>query len=61
MTKHETREIKTINAYMQAGMIDTAARSLSALIRASRTRKSRDELFALALDLDLVNRPDFII
>ena len=61
MTKSETREIKNVELYMAHGMTDTAARTLSALIRAARTSSSRADLMIYANALKLTNHPDFII
>jgi hypothetical protein len=61
MTKSEQRELKSVCLYIAAGMRDTAARSLSALIRACRTKKSRDALMAQAVALGLTSEPEFII
>ncbi len=63
MTKAENREIETIRKYVAFGMDDTAARALSALIRAARTSKSRDELmhYAGTKGWGLQNHPEFII
>jgi hypothetical protein len=60
MTKTENREIKTIEAYHAAGMTDTAARALSALIRAASSR-SRPDLMIYAHALKLTTNPEFII
>lgn len=38
MTKAEARELENIRIYLAAGMPDTAARALSALVRATRKR-----------------------
>jgi hypothetical protein len=61
MNKSEIREMKSISLYVAAGMNDTAARSLSALIRAARTAKSRAALMEQARALKLTQEPDFII
>ena len=61
MTKAETRELAIINRYLAAGMRDTAARALSALIRCTRSRKTSFELMQQAVALDLIHSPDFII
>jgi hypothetical protein len=61
MTKSENREIKNIELYLTHGMTDTAARTLSALIRAARTSSSRADLMIYANALKLTNHPDFII
>ena len=60
MTKAENREIKNIMNYHAAGMTDTAARALSALIRAASSR-SRPDLMIYAHALNLTAHPDFII
>lgn len=61
MTKAETREMKSVCLYIAAGMADTAARSLSALIRAARTNRSRAALMEQAQALKLTQHPEFII
>ena len=61
MNKSETRELQNIERYLAAGMRDTAARSLSALIRATRSRTTSFELMQRAVALDLVHLPDFIV
>lgn len=61
MTKSETREIANVQRYIDAGMRDTAARALSALIRAARTRKSSFELMQHAVRLNIVHLPEFIV
>ena len=60
MTKSENREIQNIMNYHAAGMTDTAARALSALIRAASSR-SRPDLMVYAHALKLTAHPDFII
>jgi len=61
MTKAETRELKSVCLYLAAGMVDTAARSLSALIRAARTNRSRAALMEQAQAFKLTQHPDFIV
>lgn len=59
MTKSETREIKSIERYLAAGMLDTAARGASALLRAASARSSKEiRDWAKARGLD--KRPEFI-
>ena len=41
MTKSETREIKSIERYLAAGLVDTAARGASALLRAASPRNAK--------------------
>ena len=61
MTKSEQREMKSICLYVAAGMQNTAARALSALIRAARTNKSRDALLVQAQALKLDSLPEFVL
>jgi hypothetical protein len=61
MNKSEQREILTLYTYRRLGMVDTVARGLSALIRASRTKRSRDALMAQADILDVIGHPEFIV
>lgn len=60
MTKSEARELQSVSRYVAAGMHDTAARALSALIRAARTDKSRAALMEQARALQLTHLPEFI-
>jgi hypothetical protein len=60
MTKFQAKQVDMLNVYISNNMIDTAARSLSALIRSAMTNKSKNELMALAVSLKLTNHPDFI-
>lgn len=61
MTKSETRELAKIQAMQELGMHDTAARSLSALIRATLNSKTAQELKQRAIDTGLIFHPDFIV
>ena len=54
MTKSETRELAKIETYLSAGMTDTAARSLSALIRSTLSRKTSFELMQWAIESGLI-------
>ncbi len=59
MTKSETREIKIIERYLAAGMLDTAARGASALLRAASPRSAKAiREWAKAHGLD--KHPEFI-
>ena len=62
MNKSETREITKLQQYQamgaDAGML---ARSLSALIRAARSNKSRDALMAYAPIFNVDGHSDFIV
>ena len=60
MTKFQTKPVSMINVYLANNMVDTAARSLSSLIRSAMTKKSQDELWAIAIALKLASHPDFI-
>jgi hypothetical protein len=61
MTKAEARELENIRIYLAAGMPDTAARALSALVRATRKRTTSAQLMELAVDWNLLHRPEFIV
>lgn len=61
MNKHQTKQVAMVNVYLANGMADTAARSLSALIRSAMTKKSQCALLALAQELNINNHPEFII
>lgn len=61
MNKSEKREAQKIRTMHQLGMIDTAARSLSALHRAALRLQSKFEMMQLAIELDLLMHEEFII
>jgi len=61
MTKSQLKQIEMARAYIQNGMADCAARSVSGMIRAAMSAKSRDALMAFATENGLTNQPDFII
>lgn len=60
MTKQQAKQVKMIEAYIANGMNDTAARSISALIRAALRAKDQDELRAFAIAHNLTAYPEFI-
>jgi hypothetical protein len=61
MTKSETREAaKTISYGVTLGP-DYMARALSALYRAARSRKSQNEILAVALSYGVISNNEFII
>lgn len=59
MTKSEKREI-AITLKMQHFGANYVARALSALYRSARSKKSQNEIMAIALAYDVVNNPEFI-
>ena len=61
MTKSQLKQFAMIQAYVNNGMIDAAARGLSAMIRAAMSNKSRAAMIAAAADLGLINNPEFIV
>jgi hypothetical protein len=61
MNKSEQSAVLTLYTYRRMGMLDTVARGLSALVRAARTKRSRDALLAQADILEVIGHPDFII
>lgn len=60
MTKHETNQIINAVKYINAGMTDTAARSVSALYRSARTEKSKDQILSFAIAYSLLSNPEFL-
>jgi hypothetical protein len=61
MNKSEQREVSKLAVAHKLGMPDMVARSLSALIRASMTKRSRTALLEYADIFNVRNHPDFII
>jgi hypothetical protein len=61
MTKAQLKQVAMIDIYMTNNMVDTAARSLSALIRSAMTKKSKLELINIAIKHDIYNNSEFII
>ena len=62
ITKSEAREISKLTQWREAGFADAGmiARSLSALIRAARTKYSAAYIRALAADWCVTAHPEFI-
>jgi len=61
MTKAQNKQVAMIQIYINNGMLDTAARSLSALIRSAMTKKAKLELINLSIKYDIHNNSEFII
>lgn len=61
MNKSEQREVQKLAVAHKLGMSDMLARSLSALIRASMTKRSRTALLEYADVFGVRNHPEFII
>ena len=61
MNKSQQREIATLQRYHQAGMIDTVARGLSALIRAAMRQSQVDAMMVYADAFGVRNHPEFIV
>ena len=63
MNKAEKREVDQLVRWGKANLIDSGhvARVLSALIRASLTKRSRVALLQAACDLGVTEHPEFII
>ena len=59
MTKSELKEIKSIERYLAAGMLDTAARGASALLRAASPRSAK-AIREWAEARGLATHPEFI-
>jgi hypothetical protein len=61
MNKAQARQLAMIEVYLSNDMRDTAARSLSALIRSALVRKTAQELYRFAVTHGLNTHPDFIV
>lgn len=61
MNKSQKKQIEIAKQYIALGMIDGAARAVSALIRCALTSKSKAELLDFAQEHNLTTQPDFII
>lgn len=61
MTKAQLKQVGMIDIYIKNNMYDTAARSLSALIRSAMTTKSKQELINISIEYNLQSNPEFII
>ena len=59
MTKSELKELKILERYLAAGMLDTAARGAAALLRAASPRSSK-EIREWAEARGLTRHPEFI-
>ena len=59
MTKSEIREIAKLAVMHKLGMTDTVARGLSALIRATRTKKAVYDMLEYAETFGVLYHPDF--
>ena len=59
MTKSELKEIKSIERYLAAGMLDTAARGAAALLRAASPRSAK-AIREWADARGLTRHPEFI-
>ena len=61
MNKFETRQVALTLSHGKTLGADYIARSLSALHRAARTKRSQDAIFKVAVDAGVVFNPEFII
>jgi len=63
MNKSEQREVNKLKQWHQAGLVDisTLARSMSALIRAAMSNRSKIELSRIAADMKCDKHYDFIV
>lgn len=60
MTKFQRKQIDMIEIYIANNMMDTASRSISALIRSASNCKQSDELRSYAIRKQLDKMPEFI-
>ena len=61
MNKAEKKQLEMVHAYLDNGMLDTAARSLSAMIRSTMSDKTKADLFYVAYHFKLRDHQDFIV
>jgi phosphopantetheine adenylyltransferase len=61
MTKFQTKQVEMIRVYLANDMQDTAARSLSALVRSARRIKDKKDLIRLSYETELIMHPDYIV
>ena len=61
MNKHQSKVIANATTYIELGMLDTAARVVSGLIRCAMTSKSKQALLEFATTHGLDKEEDFII
>lgn len=60
LAKYQIKQLSLIDVYMANGMADTAARSLSALIRCASNCVQQTTLRDIATEKGLINHPEFI-
>ena len=61
MNKAQAKQLQNVKLYIANDMRETAARVLSAMIRAALVRKTAQELYAFALEHDLHVESEFRI
>ncbi len=61
MNKQQRKALDYATTYIELGMLDTAARSVSGLIRCAMTSKSKQALLDFAATHGLDKQEDFII
>ena len=61
MNRSEAREYANAQTFMQHGMANTAARTMSALIRSCRTQRSYKALMTAAQEMGIAQHSDFVI
>lgn len=61
MNKFERSEVAKALSYGNTLGQDYMARALSALHRAARTKKSKDAIFKIAVEVGVLFNPEFII
>ena len=61
MNNSEAREYANAQTFMQHGMVDTAARTMSSLVRSCRTQRSYKALMSASQEMGIAQHPDFVI
>ena len=61
MNNSEAREYANAQTFIEHGMVDTAARTMSSLIRSCRTQRSYKALMLASQEMGITQHPDFVI
>ena len=60
LTKANQKQVKMLDAYQAMGNLDSIARILSFMIRASLRKSEQAELYKIAEQYGVTNNPEFI-
>jgi len=60
LTKANQKQVKMLDGYQAMGNLDSIARILSFMIRASLRKSEQTELYKIAAQYGVTNNPEFI-